>query len=253
MSSRSSLSTGSNPFVGPDHVTVDIRNMNIQERVPIRLSQDDSSYYPWKTYFNLVFREYHLQEHIDGSVVSEATKHDAEWSAIDVTLICWFFQTILKDLFCMVVQDDDDAYSVWTKLNELFTDNRLQHLVFLQQEFFGCHQNNSSVDDFCMRLKRLCDELHDTGEKISSDLLLSTLVNGLNEEFSSAATNLTLIPGPTFPKVVTSLKLKERRMKQLKVRAVHIALTAGTSRGAPPPSQPPAPPTLSLPLPFPFP
>ena len=100
---------------------------------------------------------------------------DAEWLAVEATLIRWFFLTISKDLFYTVVQDGDDAHAVWTKLNSLFTDNRLQQRVFLQQEFFGCHQNSSSVDDFCMHLKRLCDELRDIGENVSNDLLLSTL------------------------------------------------------------------------------
>uniref|UniRef100_A0A453L5W8 Retrotransposon gag domain-containing protein n=1 Tax=Aegilops tauschii subsp. strangulata TaxID=200361 RepID=A0A453L5W8_AEGTS len=67
---------------------------------------------------------------------------------------------------------------------------------FLQQEFFGCHQDNSSVDDYCRRLKTLADELRDIGTKIDDDLLLSTLTAGLNEDFGNAAANLTLIPNP---------------------------------------------------------
>jgi hypothetical protein len=238
MSSHTSLSGASNPFAGPD--PTDIRDMSIYDRVPVRLDQHDSTYYAWKTYFSLVFREYNLPDHVDGSVDSRAMRGDSEWTAIDATLIRWFYLTILKDLFHTVVSDGDDARAVWVKLNGLFTDNKLQRRVFLQQEFFDCHQDDQSIDDYCRRLKQLSDELRDIGAKIDYDILLSMLTAGLNEDFGNAAANLTLITEPSFAKFVAYLRLEERRMKQVKARAIHTALAAGTTRGGPPP--PPAAP-----------
>ena len=104
-----------------------------------------------------------------------------------------------------------------------------------------------------MCLKRLCDELCDIGEKVSDDLLLSTLIVGLNKEFTHAAANLKLIPNPTFPKVVAYLCLEERRMKKMRARAVHTTLAAGTWRDTAP-QQPSAPfPPQPVPPPFPHP
>ena len=77
-----------------------------------------------------------------------------------------------------------------------------QRRVFLQQEFFGCHQDNTSVDDYCRHLKTLDDELRDIGAKIDDDLLLSTLTAGHNEDFDNAAANLSLIPNPSFAKAI---------------------------------------------------
>ena len=67
----SSASINSNLFAdtNPPYVN-DIRNLNIIERVPVCLSQMDSSYYTWKMYFSLVFREYHLIDHVDDTVDS---------------------------------------------------------------------------------------------------------------------------------------------------------------------------------------
>ena len=63
---------------------------------------------------------------------------------------------------------------------------------------------------------------------------------GLHEDYGNAASNLTLIPDPTFPKVVAYLKLEERRLKMVRARATHTALTTGTRAG---PAQPaPRPP-----------
>nr|XP_020176443.1 uncharacterized protein LOC109762042 [Aegilops tauschii subsp. strangulata] len=238
-SSGTTRSSRTNPFNGPDSVV--IRDLNILARVPVVLDHLSSTYYAWKTYFSLVFREYNLRDHIDGSVDSRFMEDDEEWTSIDATLIRWFYTTISKDLFHTVVSADDDAHAVWTKLNGLFTDNALQRKVFFHGEFFGCQQLDSSVDDYCMRLKKLVDELRDLGEKVSDELLLSTLIAGLNDNFRNAASNIPLITNPTFPKIVTYLKLEERRMRMSRTPATHTALTTGTRGGAPPTAARPGP------------
>nr|XP_040252269.1 uncharacterized protein LOC109747479 [Aegilops tauschii subsp. strangulata] len=246
-SSGTTRSRRTNPFEGPapviirdlnilDWVPVVIRDLNILARVPVVLDHLTSTYYAWKTYFSLVFREYNLRDHIDGSVDSSFMEDDEEWTSIDVTLIRWFYTTISKDLFHTVVSTDDDAHAVWTKLNGLFIDNELQRKVFLHGEFFGCQRLDSSVDDYCMRLKKLVDELRDLAEKVSDKLLLSTLIVGLIEDFGNAASNIPLITNPTFPKIVAYLKLEERRMRMSRTRATHTALTAVTRSGAPVPA-----------------
>ncbi|XP_073357930.1 uncharacterized protein [Aegilops tauschii subsp. strangulata] len=168
-SPSSSTTHSSNPFAGPEPSAAAIRDLNIEARVPIHFDSSSTSYYAWKTYFNLVFREYYLPKHIDGS-----------------------------DIFHTVIAEDDDACVVWTKINALFTDNKLQRLVFLQQEFFDCHQGNSTIDEYSMRLKMFADELRDISAKVSDDLMLSILTAGLNEDFGNAASNLTLLPQPPF-------------------------------------------------------
>ncbi|XP_073357871.1 uncharacterized protein [Aegilops tauschii subsp. strangulata] len=142
----STASTYSNPFAGPD--PADIRDINIHERVPVVLDATDATYFAWKMYFSLLFRENNLVDHVYGTVNSRAMVGDSEWTTIDATLIRWFFTTISKDLFHTVVSDGDDARAVWVKLNGLFTDNKLQRRVFLQQEFFDCHQDDQFIDNY---------------------------------------------------------------------------------------------------------
>nr|XP_020166485.1 uncharacterized protein LOC109752030 [Aegilops tauschii subsp. strangulata] len=240
----SSTTHSSNPFAGPEPSAAAIRDLNIEARVPIRLDSSSTSYYAWKTYFKLIFREYYLTEHIDGSVDSEYIRGDPEWSANEATIIRWFYQMVSKDIFHTVVTEEDDGCTVWAKINAFFTDNKLQRLVFLQQEFFGCHQDNSTIDKYCIRLKMLADELRDIGAKVSDDLMLSNLTAGLKEDFGNAASNLTLLSQPSFQRVVAYLKLEERRMTKLKQRVQHTALATGTTRGSPAP-----PPTLRRPTP----
>ena len=88
----SSLSSGSNPFAGPDMAL--IRDLNIADRVPVILDQTTASYSSWKRYFSLVFREFLLHSHVDGSVDSRLMVNDEEWMIIDATIIRWFYLTI---------------------------------------------------------------------------------------------------------------------------------------------------------------
>ena len=82
---ESPASSRTNPFAGPDPAA--IRDINIRDRVPVTLDATNSSYYAWKTYLSLLFREENLVDHIDGSVDSRTMVDDSEWTAIDATLI----------------------------------------------------------------------------------------------------------------------------------------------------------------------
>ena len=58
----------------------------------------------WKTYFNLLFREYHLLEHVDGSVDGGLMAGDLDWAA-DTSPTYLLFHTLLPlfwTLTCMI-------------------------------------------------------------------------------------------------------------------------------------------------------
>ncbi|XP_071685228.1 uncharacterized protein [Lolium perenne] len=240
----SSGSGSSNPFAGPS-VAV-IRDIPIAERVPVKLSTTAGNFFPWKTYFGLLFREYDLLDHVDGTIDLLAMPHDAEWLAIDATIIRWFYQTVSNDIFRTVVCDGDSAHTVWAKITGLFTDNKIQRVTFLQQEFFGTHQNDLS-DDYALKLKSLSDELRDLEFPIDDKIMLSTLSVGLGKDLSNAASNLTLLTTPTFEQAVAYLRLEERRLKHLRARAAHTAFVAGFSRGASTPAPRPTGPPPGFP------
>ncbi|KAK1649270.1 hypothetical protein QYE76_067075 [Lolium multiflorum] len=209
----SSRSGSSNPFAGPSIAV--IRDIPIAERVPVTLSTTAANFFPWKTYFGLLFREYDLLDHVDGTIDLLAMPHDPEWLAIDATIIRWFYQTVANDIFRTVVQDGDSAHT----------------------EFFGTHQNDHSLDEYVLKLKSLSDELRDLEFPIDDKIMLSTLSAGLGEDLSNAASNLTLLTTPSFEQAVAYLRLEHRRLKHLRARAAHTAFVASLSGGA----QAPAP------------
>ena len=240
-------SGSSNPFAGPS-VAI-IREVPILERVPVKLSHTAANFFLWKTYFGLLFREYDLLDHVDGSIDLLDVPHDPDWLAIDATVIRWFYQTVSPEIFRTVVRDGDSARTVWTKITGLFTDNKIQRVTFLQQEFFGTHQHDLSLDDYVLRLKSLSDELRDLEFPIDDKIMLSTLSAGLGEDLSNAASNLTLLTTPSFEQAVAYLRLEERRLKNLRTRAAHTAFAAGVSRGGPAPTAPASAPRAQGPPP----
>jgi hypothetical protein len=112
-----------------------IRAEPITDHVPVKLSVAEKNHYTWKTYFYLLFREYNLRDHVDGSI--DLLDHrDPDWLTVDTTIIRWLFLTISPDIFKTVDREGDDARTVWTKINGLFTDNKLQRIVFLQRHTY---------------------------------------------------------------------------------------------------------------------
>ncbi|XP_051205338.1 uncharacterized protein [Lolium perenne] len=187
----------SNPFADSSNPDPgQLRAVAIIDHVPVKLSTTAANYLAWKTYFYLLFREYNLRDHIDGT--ADLLACDSVWLAIDATIIRWLFLTVSPDIFKIVVREGDDARTVWGKINNLFTNNKLQRVVFLQQEFFSTPQGDQALDAYCLRLKAISDELQDLGFRIGDELLLSTLTAGLNEDLGNAASNLTLMTNPTF-------------------------------------------------------
>nr|XP_051190882.1 uncharacterized protein LOC127304225 [Lolium perenne] len=211
----------SNPFADSSNPEPgQLRAIAITDHVPVKLSTTAANYLAWKTYFYLLFREYNLRDHIDGT--ADLLACDADWLAIDATIIRWLFLTVSPDIFKIVVREGDDARTVWGKINGLFTNNKLQRVVFLQQEFFGTPQGDQTLDAYCLRLKAISDEIQDLGFRIGDELLLSTLTAGLNEDLGNAASNLTLMTNPTFERAVDYLRLEERRLKVFSLMAEEL-------------------------------
>nr|XP_020155685.2 uncharacterized protein LOC109741016 [Aegilops tauschii subsp. strangulata] len=230
-------------YVAPTFTSDRLNDLSIKNHVPIILELDSPSYNVWRTYFALLFCSYHLVEHVNGSVSIRDMKDDGEWLAVDACIIKWLFLMISRGLFDMVNTRDPSAYAIWTRLCDLFLDNQLQRRVFLQGEFLTLQQNDLLVDDYCMRLKVLTDELCDVGITIDDSALLTILLWGLHPDLGQSAANLSLIM-PTNAKAVTYLRMGEKRLPHSARQPTHMTLHVGQAGGS---NAPPPPPPRLLP------
>ncbi|KAK1609560.1 hypothetical protein QYE76_033233 [Lolium multiflorum] len=92
----------------------------------------------------------------------------------------------------------------WAKITGLFTDNKIQRVTFHQQEFFGTHQNDLSLDDYALKLKSLSDELRDLEFPIDDKIMLSTLSAGLGEDLTTPPPTSRSSPRPPSSRPATA-------------------------------------------------
>ena len=100
-------------FSGAMFTSDRLNEIHIKDHVHVNLDLDSPSYNAWRTYFALLFRSYHLIEHVDRSIDFHDMKDDDEWLVVDACIVKWLFLTISGGLFNMVNARDPSAYAMW--------------------------------------------------------------------------------------------------------------------------------------------
>ena len=59
------------------------------------------------TYFSLMFREFQIQDHVDCLVDARAMHDDANWMAVDATIVKWLYRMVSREIISHVIRDDD--------------------------------------------------------------------------------------------------------------------------------------------------
>lgn len=131
VSSSGSSNDGGNPFAAPPVAisAATAQLINIKSHVPVTLGVGDSNFTIWCTFFNIVFRKFGIEDHVDGSVDSHAMLLDTEWTQVDSYIVSWLYTTLSSELLSAVVQPHDDAYTAWTTIGSQFLDNIVQRTV----------------------------------------------------------------------------------------------------------------------------
>jgi hypothetical protein len=90
---------------------------------------------------------------------------------------------------------------------------RAPRVVFLLEEFHSLKQGDSTIDEYCQRLKIKAAALRDVGETIEDARLVLSLLCGLNPRFSGTADDIAnSVVLPSFSRAREMLSLKELRL-----------------------------------------
>jgi hypothetical protein len=92
---------------------------------------------------------------------------DAE-RLIYYSLTNWIYTTVSKGVFDLIYKPNVSAFTIWTDIEGLFRDNKMQHAVLLEAEYRSEVQGDLSISDHCTKLKKLADNLHNINHLISS-------------------------------------------------------------------------------------
>lgn len=116
--------------------------------------------------------------------------------------------------------EDQTAQEACTLITNLFLDNQMTCLVYLEVEFLGLNQGDLSITAYCHCLKALSDALSDVGTPVSDQTLILNYLCGLNPCFSDITTIATMqSPLPSFTQTRSLLTLRETQLT--------ISMTAG--------------------------
>ncbi|XP_072146370.1 uncharacterized protein [Setaria viridis] len=173
-SSSSSLSDTVLDALQPASIAV-VQTVNISSHVPILLDLLDPNYSQWRCFFDTV-----LDDLVKSPMPIE--QRTAEWRQIDCCLVNWLYTTVNKNVFDIIYNPRASAFSVWTDIEGLFRDHKLQRAV-LEAEFRSLNQGNLSISDYGSHLKQLSDGLRDVGQPVSEPNQVLNLLRGLNRKY----------------------------------------------------------------------
>jgi len=181
----------------------------------------------WSASFLAMCGKFGVISHIDGT--APPSPADSSWQQADCCVRSWIFGSVAEAVLDMATTGTTQtARQLWVAIDGLFQANKAQRAIFLSHEFHSMTQGDSSIDDYCLRVKTTANKLRDVGHPVDEPQLVLNLLRGLNEEFAGtadhiAATSLTL----TYAR--DQLSLKELRLANGKKVAAATALIAGSA------------------------
>jgi hypothetical protein len=171
--------------------------------------------------------------HVDGTVAAAPT--NAEWATADYTVLNHLHAAIGEDVADMILAGNRTARHLWLAARDLFTANKANKSIYLDNDFRQLVQGSLSIHEYCCRQKHLADALSDNDSPVSDRALVLNTLRGLGPRFASAATVLSMTdPLPTFLRTRVMLLMEEMQQANTAANSAATALIAQARGPAPP-------------------
>jgi hypothetical protein len=125
---------------------------------------------------------------------------------------------------------DQTARELCVAITNLFEANKAPCAIFPSHEFHSMTQGDTSIDDYCIRMKTAAYALRDVGQPVSEPTLLLNLLRGLAKPYSNTTDNIAGSANLTFASARNQLLLKELRLKNEEKVISASTLVAATSQ-----------------------
>jgi hypothetical protein len=192
---------------------------------PIILSFDAANYTKWAIYMKASLGRAGLIGHVDGTVAAAPT--DATWSAEDYTILNLLHAAIDEDVADMVLSRHRTACQLWLIVHELFSTNKANKAIYLDNDLCQLVQGASSITDYCHRQKQLADSLVDNDSPVSARALVLNTLRGLGPQFAAAAIVISMMePLPSFLRTRSMLLMEEMQQANAASTAANTTLVA---------------------------
>ena len=214
---------------------------SIKNTFKVELSLENGQYLSWSELFKIHCRAYKVIDHISPPPppASSSTPPPKDtpppkvvdpgtWSTLDAIVLQWIYSTISDDLMHTILEPDTTAAEAWSRLKDIFQDNKNSRAVYLEHQFTNTRLDNfSSVSAYCQELKMLSDQLTNVGAPVSNNRLVLQLIAGLNESYDNVASFIQQSdPLPQFYEARSRLVLEETRKHK---QAATASIASGTA------------------------
>ncbi|XP_021756089.1 uncharacterized protein LOC110721249 [Chenopodium quinoa] len=219
---------------------------NIKSVMNVTLDHEDSQYATWVELFQIQACACNVLDHIDTKVTRPTYIDDDTWKRLDAIVKQWIYSTISKDLVNTIMKAGATAQELWTRLEELFHDNKHTRAVYLEEQFSNTKlEHYTNMSDYCKQIKILADQLANVDCPVSDRKMVMQLIAGLTEgEYDTVAAIVSQSePTPSFNKARSMFLLEETRKNTQREQgqafvAQNSQAQTGTTTGAtqPPPA-----------------
>ncbi|XP_021742863.1 uncharacterized protein LOC110708944 [Chenopodium quinoa] len=162
---------------------------NIKALMPVTLDHADAQYATWVELFQIHACAYNVTDHIDAKVKRPTDVDDATWKRLDAIVKQWIYSTISKDLVNTIMKPGATAQELWTRLEELFHDNKHTRAVYLEEQLSTTKlEQFANMSNYCQQIKVLADQLANVDCPVSDRKMFIQLISGLTKgEYDTVA------------------------------------------------------------------
>ncbi|XP_065862190.1 uncharacterized protein [Euphorbia lathyris] len=218
---------------------------NISTFIKITLDIEKGHYPTWAALFKLHATAFQVLDHIlppsptDPSADTLKQSNPALWTRIDAVVLQWIYNTISLDLLHTIIVADSTAAGAWSRLQEIFSDNKNSRALFLQQEFSKTKLSDySDISTYSQHLKSLSDQLSNVDCPVTNDQMVLQLISGLTDAYDTVGTQIRHgDPLPTFQRARSMLILEETACARKILppsESVALTVSSGDTAIAPP-------------------
>ncbi|KAK1561241.1 hypothetical protein QYE76_000084 [Lolium multiflorum] len=180
------------------------------------------NYSKWRIYMRASLGRSGYLGHVDGTVAAAPT--DAAWATADYTVLNHLHAAIDEDVADMILAGNQTARQLWLAARDLFTANKANKAIYLDNDFRQLVQGSLSIHEYCRRQKHLADALSDNDSPVSDRALVLNTLRGLGPRFASAATVISMTdPLPTFLRTRAMLLMEEMQQANAAATSANTA------------------------------
>ncbi|XP_072147989.1 uncharacterized protein [Setaria viridis] len=133
-----------------------------------------------------------------------------------------------------MIDNDQTTRDLWLSIEGLFRANKQSRGIFLSHDFHSMTLRDSSIAEYCSRMKTLADVLRDVSHPVQDSQLVLNLLRGLNPRFSNISSTAddtanSIAGFLSFAEVRGMLALKELHLTNEEKTSNSTALLARTS------------------------